>query len=114
MDGGRRHRLVATVLATLILSTIAFLVVGGPRLLPESELGLWLGAAVIFLPFVSLLVLAFQVWYLARRQRGSDRALSPATRLLVSMLGPVGLAWAVFRFTSGSGATPGDRDGLAR
>jgi hypothetical protein len=97
------YRILAICLLALFTGSVSYLVVEGPTANPESEMGLYLLAAAIFMPPLSLLALGLEVRHLARVAARGARKLSTLERAAIWLTGPVGLAWAAFRLTSEKG-----------
>jgi len=68
-------------------------------LYPETELGIWLGAVAVLLPFITFLALVIQVLWLKYRIKTQKRSAGRLTETTLAALGPIGLAWAVFILT---------------
>jgi len=98
-NNARWSRRVATVLAAVSVGSMLFLFIAGPTLYPDSELGLWLLALAILLPFMTLLALVIQVRRLMCASRSPKRSIGPLSRTALALLGPIGMAWAVFILT---------------
>ncbi len=104
-----RSRIAAVALAVVSVGSMLFLFLAGGRLYPESEAGIWLLALAVLLPFVTLLALVIQVRALAAAGGFRKRAVDPTTRLSMALLGPIGMAWAVFVLTRRSARAPAAR-----